>query len=543
MPLQVVLAGHNLDRDLLLELRALLEKVRDATAPHSLRAEIEEVLARDNWTPETLAAAYARVSRDPQSVTELRAAARAEVDRARRSAESIVFGLGHSSVAEHAVFNFDVLGVSRLAVEFLERQRLASYTEKSQRYILLDEDWVLPAEIRGTEVEPLYRSTLEAQHRFYREAYAKLLPYVEGQHPDLAAAKKNRRLLEGMAKEDARYGLSLATTVQLGETINARNLEALIARCRAHPLREVRELGDAFFTATASIAPSLIKYTEPTPYRREGRASLVRAVEALLAEDALHGATGPISVDQGPPDEARPEGRSHPAADSTPEAGVRLVGTGPDPDGELIATLLFAGGAGDMEACRAIRDGLDAEQRRSLVLSHLRHLGPHDAVLREYEHLDLVFELILSASCFAQLKRHRMATLTPLPYAPELGVTIPDAFAATGLLEPFRDLMAATEEAYGRIREIVPEAAAYVLTNAHRRRVLMKLNAREMHHLSRLREDAHAQWDIRRLAARMVSLARERMPLALLLAAGKDRFEARRGELFPGTAETGPTEI
>ena len=50
------------------------------------------------------------------------------------------------------------------------------------------------------------------------------------------------------------------------------------------------------------------------------------------------------------------------------------------------------------------------------------------------------------------------------------------------------------------------------------------MNAREMYHISRLREDIHAQWDIRETAERMVKLGKEVMPLALMLTAGKDAF-------------------
>ena len=82
------------------------------------------------------------------------------------------------------------------------------------------------------------------------------------------------------------------------------------------------------------------------------------------------------------------------------------------------------------------------------------------------------------------------------------------------------------EKLHGRIRERCPEAAPYALLNAHRRRVLMTLNARELHHVSRLREDGHAQWDIRCIAADMTRLAREKMPLAALLLGGKDRYPA-----------------
>jgi thymidylate synthase ThyX len=155
-------------------------------------------------------------------------------------------------------------------------------------------------------------------------------------------------------------------------------------------------------------------------------------------------------------------------------------------------------------------------------------------VLREYEHVDMVYELVVSASCYAQLKRHRMLTLTPQPYDAALGITVPDSFDQVGLTVLFRDLADRSADCAARIERLAPEAAPYALTNAHRRRVLVKLNAREIFHFARLREDAHAQWDIRRTAARMLEEARPRMPLTLLLATGKDRFGEARESLLGG---------
>ena len=103
----------------------------------------------------------------PRSASHDRAAgvARDEVDAARRSNETIIFGLGHASVAEHAVFNLDILGVSRLAIEEIERMRLCSYTEKSQRYILLDEDFVVPEEIVDAGLGDAFRDLLRRAER------------------------------------------------------------------------------------------------------------------------------------------------------------------------------------------------------------------------------------------------------------------------------------------------------------------------------------------------------------------------------------------
>jgi len=159
------------------------------------------------------------------------------------------------------------------------------------------------------------------------------------------------------------------------------------------------------------------------------------------------------------------------------------------------------------------------------------NLQAHDAVLRELENVDLQFELILSSSCFAQLKRHRMSTIIAQDYNTQLGVTLPPSIKAIGQQKNFMEVMRQTKNAYDRIKKKTPAAAAYVLTNAHRKRVLMKFNARELYHLARLRVDAHAQWDIRDLTETMLQQAKKVMPLTLMMACGKDNF----AKLFKNT--------
>src|SRR5512136_1700857 len=175
--MKIVLAGYNVDS-------AVLDELQRNSPP------------RGDVTPETLSASYARISRDPRPADELRAAARAEVERARRSNQTIIFKMGHHSVAEHAVFNFDLIGVSRLAIEEVERFRLCSFTEKSQRYITLGEDFVVPAEVRRAGLERLFASTVKAQNRLYHRLYARLKPYVLETHKAAAAQPKNLSVLD-----------------------------------------------------------------------------------------------------------------------------------------------------------------------------------------------------------------------------------------------------------------------------------------------------------------------------------------------------------
>ena len=99
-----------------------------------------------------------------------------------------------------------------------------------------------------------------------------------------------------------------------------------------------------------------------------------------------------------------------------------------------------------------------------------------------------------------------------------------------GLTGPFERVVKASEALYRELLERCPAAAPYALTQAHRRRVIFSCNAREMYHVARLRQDGHAQWDIRELAHQMVAAAREAIPLTLMLACGKDRFDEVRAE-------------
>src|SRR5439155_21507617 len=59
-------------------------------------------------------------------------------EKARQFHEKWVVGYGHASVAEHAVAHVAIEDVSIIATKIIEDTRLASYTEKSTRYVLFD---------------------------------------------------------------------------------------------------------------------------------------------------------------------------------------------------------------------------------------------------------------------------------------------------------------------------------------------------------------------------------------------------------------------
>lgn len=449
--MKIILAGYNVDTEVLADLKKTSRKRQDVT-------------------PETLSAAYARISRDPRPIDALRKIAREEVEKARKSNSAIIFKMGHHSIAEHAVFNFDVLGVSRLALEEIEKFRLCAYTEKSQRYQKLEDDFIVPDEIRRSKYEGRFVKTIKLQNSCYRELIG-----------------------EGIEAEDARYITSLATQGQVGQTINARNLEFLFRRFASHPLEEVREIGQKMYALVSPIAPSIILFTEANEFDQE-------TYLELRTRNTEHGAQKKIGKE------------------------IELVDYTCEADDKLIAALMHTSTHQPYRECLKKAKSMKINQKKELVKTCFKYAEFYDRPLREFEFVDLTYDMIVSAACFGQLKRHRMATITTQLYNPALGVTIPPAIKKTKAINKFNCVIKETNTVYAMIAKQNPLAAQYVLTNAHRRRVLIKVNARELYHMSRLREDRHAQWDIQNITAAMAAQAKTVMPLTMLFVGGKDVY-------------------
>ncbi|MBU0457586.1 MAG: FAD-dependent thymidylate synthase [Nanoarchaeota archaeon] len=530
--MEVILAGYSVEKDVLDMIKkdlSLVKKelgINDLVSKKMINDLVDRLLDID-FTPETISAAYARISRDPRPVNELRAAARKEVDEARRSNQNIVFGMGHHSVAEHVKLNFDILGLSRLAVETLEHHRLCAYTEKSQRYITLDGDFIVPEEYSDKEKGD-FNKLVETQNRFYFEILPKLVKFQMETNPllaKIAREKTNRRLsdknnkekntLEGWAKEDARYALSLATQAQLAFSPNARNLELILRRFKYHQLAEVRELGEKLYQQAKTIIPSLIimadaeefaktqKTTLDDVFFREGGKDIKDATEKLL--------------------------KSH--ASKIPAREEVIFTDANDLDKKIISSLIARNSKLDYFMAERIYDILSENERTAYIKDCLKNLGKFDSLPREFEKGELSYHLIISSSCFAQLKRHRMATLLENSYDPDLGITVPPSIKEIGMEEALKGVTDASAELYEMIKRNHPDSfgnqniADYCLTNAHRRSVEMKMNLRELYHFSRMREDGHAQWDIRNIAHQMCRQARETFPITTMFLGGKDKFD------------------
>ncbi len=422
---------------------------------------------------EAIAASYARCSRSTLSLEKIRKEAIEDVISARKSNQRIVFDMGHSSIAEHVVLNIDMIGISRFATEFIQSCRLSSYTERSQRYIHFKKSSSLPFEMSLTsDKKNRFKEISKLSSSLYNELVKKL-------------PKKNSSLGDP-SKEDARYALLMSTPTQLGVTLNARSLETMIKKLYSIPLHETKEIAAKLEKKAKKIIPSLVKHTEATALEKP-----------------------PI-----------PE--NYPS--SVIENTVRLLDHTKNPDVMIAAGLLF-----EKHGISFSPDNLTDSAVEKILLNQLKQLSLHDSVSRAFELAVFTFEVILSASAYAQLKRHRMATILPGFLDPSLGVEIPPSFVNSGMVEVFINYSNILKEAWkedgGKI------SSSYLLCNANRRRVIISFNMREFYHITRLRMDRHAQWEIRNLVKVFLDKISQIAPLSSILCCGKDAFDKKHGFL------------
>ena len=333
-----------------------------------------------------------------------------------------------------------------------------------------------------------------------------------------------KNTLEGWAKEDARYALSLATQAQLGLSFNARTLEHAIRTMRYSNLTECRELSQKLFDVTKDVAPSLIILTDPDEFQKAFKTELQDDNFKFTHNNLERYVGSIINKYYGKLSEDLPE--------ILEEKYEKLIISN-NIDLNIAAAIIHNNSKFPVEdAFRLASTILSDENRgKEFFKEALKYISAFDSVSREFELTgDLKFELVVSASNFAQLKRHRLMTLLAQDYDPTLGITIPDSIKAIEAEKDLNDVCRRSEKLYYEFLPKYGKAAEYCLTNAHRRRVLIAANPRELYHFSRLREDEHAQWDIKETAGRMMKLAKKAAPLSFMYSGGKDTFEKMKKE-------------
>jgi thymidylate synthase ThyX len=424
-------------------------------------------------SPEIIAVTFAKTSRSPQTFREI-----AEGLTSEKSAEfheKWVVGYGHASVAEHAVLHVAVENISRLAMESLESNRLASYTEKSTRYQQWGlQDFFSPPELSGESLYEEYQRICELLFSTYlkiqpalTESIKKECPCIEGEDE----TSRNRRV-HSMVVDVSRFLLPAAAIANVGVTINARALEHTLRKMLSHSLQEVRDIGEEIKSAALESCPTLIKYTNKVPYM-VSTASKLRKCSSEQKDPAK-------AVDW-----------------------CSLVDYDHDGEERILAAALYRFGDCSFHQYLEHVKSMGSEEKQTLANQLLGDMDEHDAPFRELEYASCSFDLTIDQGAFYELKRHRMMTLTAQELTCDLGYALPKAIVDAGVEKEYCQAMESAGSFYQFLVKQAPTVASYIVPNGYNRRILITANLRSLFHLVSLRCSPNAHFSMRRLAHRM----------------------------------------
>lgn len=432
------------------------------------------LLSPRQLAPETIAVAFAKTSRSPESFRAI--ASELSEEKSAQFHEKWVVGYGHASVAEHAVLHLAFENVSRVAIECIESNRLASYTEKSTRYQRWGQaDFLTPPELKDDSLREEFIKGMQGLFQAYADSLAPVRSVVERESPrreEESEAAWDRRIRSKYV-DVCRFLLPAAALANVGMTANARVLENAIRKMLSHPLAEVQEIGAAVKDVARAEVPTLVKYAEAVPYLEESARQL-----------------SGMQVEPGAPDG---------------EDWCQLVEYDPGAEKRALAAALYRFHAVTFEQALARVEGLAEGELRALAAALLGGLGRYDEPLRELEYADYTFDLVMDQGAYAEFKRHRMMTQTPQLLTARLGYAVPRLMVEAGQGGAYESAMQKAARLYERLGDLGPWVAQYAVPNGYYRRVLAKFNLRSAYHFCQLRSAPNAHFSIRKIAERVAA--------------------------------------
>ncbi len=437
-------------------------------------------------SPETIAVAFAKTSRAPESFREI--AAELSDEQSAKFHEKWVVGYGHASVAEHAILHIAFENVSRVAIEAIESNRLASYTEKSTRYQKWGmDDFTIPTELNGHPLRDEFIQTV----RFLFSTYAGSLDPVKNLVVERTPRRDNEsdeaydRRIRSQYVDRCRFILPAAANANVGMTANARVIEMMIRKMLSHPLEEVRQIGAKVKEVSKAETPTLVKYADVVPYFVETTAEIAKRKSQNANRKSKTRAEPGRSI-------------ANPKSD-----WCNLIDFDKDGEKKILAAALYRFNEMPYADALAYVKSLKKKEREALAETLLGKLSRYDVPLRELEYSTYTFDLVMDQGAYAEFKRHRMMTQTPQRLTTRLGYAIPLLVTEAGFGSKYEAAMQSAIEMYEKLHGFNPDVAQYIVPNGFNRRVLAQFNLREAFAFCQLRSAANAHFSIRRVAQKI----------------------------------------
>lgn len=191
-------------------------------------------------------------------------------DEGNREFLNKLIDLGHESPLEHVTFTFAIEGISRSCSHQLVRHRIASYSQKSQRYVTEEGfDYVTPELLKEyPEMLDLYNNTMKQLADVYSTMLNTISDEMAGAFAQFQTDYTFNKMKEKYKKqiaEDIRFVLPNACCTSIVVTMNIRSLFNFFKhRCCNRAQWEIREVANEMYNLCNEISPTIFKHAGPS---------------------------------------------------------------------------------------------------------------------------------------------------------------------------------------------------------------------------------------------------------------------------------------
>ena len=439
----------------------------------------QRIYALKNLSPKMIATTFAKCSRSPLPFDQI--ASELTEENSADFNEKWVVNYEHGSVAEHAFFNIAIENVSLIAVELIQFNRLASFTEKSSRYQVYDENRIYIPKIfyANPHIKNTYLDAVQELFRVYKksinpiqDAIFKLYPKNDSETEEAWKTKIKSKWINV-----CRFLLPNCVLANLGASMNARSWEYAITKLLSHPLHEVREIGNRIKDVSLGITPALVKYANPNQYYIDNETYLLDRADDLALTIASPEFTHENKLE------------------------VDLIDYDKDGENKVLAGLIYKYEAiSYREAMNKVKSLSQTEKNKIFqkILDNAKDI--YEKPPREFEYPYYTFDCLVDQGTYYDLKRNRMMTQTPQLLHGQYGYYTPKLFDEVGLGDDYRKAMDKAHDTALSIAKDYPYEAQYITTKATARRFIMKMNLREAFHFINTKNNKNKNIMCRKIA-------------------------------------------
>ena len=434
---------------------------------------------------------------------------------------SFYFQYGHASIADLSHLMVIIENVSVPARFSLLDDQLIDVQSRSTRYVDYSKcQMIVPPEIKkDKEILKIYRQMCCELVDLYREVISKVSDYYaikyRSQKPADMDEEAYVRTLSARSIDVARYLLPGGIPKSFGIMASARTWERIITKMLSSDLLEFQQIGrqlqkaicrqQAFNPANTKIdqlkvqeqtkeqikkiafgknvgLPTLVKYARSKDYPK----NIYKNLRKFLLKLDL-----PKKTDE--------------------KFGVELFEK-VDPEIDLATTLLYRiSNYSYGQLLKAVKKA-DKKLVRQIIDYVYQSRGERDPVVREAAVGTLTYDVCIDIGAYRDLSRHRNVIHIMKDVAPVYGFEMPEEIKKVGLDKEHQLLMKKVVDVYNKIEKKYRGVGQYILPQATRRRVLMRMTPWQLQYLTELRTKPQGHFSYRQIAWQMYDKFNKKYP-------------------------------